>query len=268
MLIKKLCPDCEKSSNKKIDFTKDSDQNLISKVMRVKCQKCHLLIKTTHQLKAKNIGLTSIELPEQSVYFHLNKELLYKDSSKESYSDKNFLLIGTSGVHRQKLIKNIKSFSFNRLVLLNSTITMFDEYFDDVILAEHEDLSSKEETLRVVVRYMKVNQLKFNAVFTYDEDFVMMTSYLATELKLPGIPFSLITRIKNKSEFRKLCSDLEITCPKHFLIESSLKSAYSEQLGCFVDFENNSVMSPDNKRFCFLPVIVKDSFGRGKGKRF
>jgi len=178
------------------------------------------------------------------------------------------LLIGASGVHRQKLIKNIKSFSFNRFVLLNSTETMFDEYFDDVILAEHENMSSKEETLRVVIRYMTVNQLKFNAVFTYDEDFVMMTSYLATELKLPGIPFSLITKIKNKSDFRNLCSDLEITCPRHFVIKSSLKSAYSEQLSSFVDFKNNSVMSPDNKSFCFLPVIVKDSFGRGKGKRF
>jgi len=267
MYVKKIGVCCEKSPGKKINSSKELNDIFDEKLKISKCTSCRSLVKTTYQSNFKNSNFTEIDLPEQSGYLHLNKDILYKDSPElEKYSDKNFLLVGVGGFHRYKLIKNIRSLSFNRLVLLNSTKSMFDEYFDDVILAEHEHLSEKEKTLKAVVKYMVDNQLKFHAVFAFDEDFVMMTSYLATELKLLGIPFNLIQKIKNKSEFRKLCSELGITCPRNFLIDLSSKLAYSEQVSDFFDYESDSVISPDKNYKCQLPVIVKASFGCGKGK--
>lgn len=271
MLVKHICPDCIWSSKKRIDI---NDANLLDESSFIDssinlCQKCKLLIKTVYleESDPKRIFTEKdlVTLPKQSLFFHLNKKVLYNESPANDYTKKNVLIVGCGGIHRQKLIKNLKSLSFNRLVCLENRNTWAFGYFDGWISADSERITEEENSLQAVKDYMRINDIKFDAIITYDDYSVAMTSYLTTNLDLPGIPYELICQIKDKHAFRKLCLDLKIASPNFFVIKSFARSSYLNQF----NYLNKSIItSLLDENECKLPVIVKNSYGSGKGRTF
>ncbi len=226
------------------------------------CSKCQFLIETAHDPDTK-LNNNDLKLPNQSLFFHLNAELLYNQNDISEFIDKNVLVVGTREISRRKRIKQLKSMSFKKLVCLNNQKNWALELFDDWIEAEHWDVSKKEETLKAVIEYQERHGIKFDSIFTYDCNFVLITSYLTTQLNLLGIPFELIKTLKYKNQFRKRCSELNIACPKFFLIESSNRMFFIEKMKSS-SIDCKFIESQDNQR-CMFPIILKNNFGLGKG---
>jgi hypothetical protein len=205
------------------------------------------------------------ELPPNSVFYHLNTDILFNQIDVSNYSDKNVLLVGTETKERHQRVKQLKSMGFNRLVCLNSLKKWGEEFFDDWIDAEHEDIAKKDETLKAVLEYQERFDIEFHSIFTYDDCYVLMTSFLTTQLNLLGIPHELVMTLKHKYLFRKRCSELKIACPNFFLIELSQRMSFIERLkssamNCqFIESQD----SPSQR--CYFPVILKNNFGVGKG---
>ena len=264
MEIKIFCSSC------KANMTTFEHPNLLGQVKSQTCQNCKIVLQTYSIDHSDSRTTDFIELPKQSLYFHLNNLLLhnYIDSKHDykSYATKNVLIVGCGGIQKEKLIKSLKRFSFNHFVCLCETKSWAYDYFDDWIYADHENGANKEHTLKAVQNYMYLKKLNFDAIFTYDDYCVTITSYLTTCLNLPGIPFETIQKTVNKHEFRKTCASFQINCPKFFSIDSFKRSLYLNDFENFIDATENKVTSPNKEIWCPLPCIIKNINGSGKGK--
>ena len=195
-----------------------------------------------------------VKFPPNSVFFHLNENILYENSNQnEIYKEKSILLIGTGSIKRISVLKSLRLLSFKHFVCLTRIKESWTEnFFDDWIIADHEDINNKENTLNSVKNYMSNNNITFDAILTYDDLCVLITSYLISELNYKGIPFGFVEIIKNKYEFRSLCSKLNINHPNFFLIKSSERTNIINSLN--IDFNG-----------CNFPLIVKNTYGVSKG---
>lgn len=260
MLITQICTECD------IEFERGviDDEDYIDSSPKL-CRECKIVIETVHDPNTKFNAV--FDLPLQSLYFHLNEDLLYNQKDVSKYAAKNVLLIGTDVICKRKRIKNLKSMGFNRLVCLCREKTWAFKLFDDWIYAEHADITKKEESLKAILEYQARHQIKFDSVFTYDEFYVAMTAYLTQELKLPGIPFEIATTIQNKYLFRERCYDLKITCPSFFMVKSSERMRFVEQLRPYLDSQFIESVDSINgaKNRCYFPLILKNCHGCGKG---
>ena len=151
--------------------------------------------------------------------------------------------------------------NFKRFVYLTNSQNWASEYFDDIIIAEHENVELKSETLDKVKDFMLNQSIKFDAVITYDDYCVQITSFVAESLNLTCIPFSIIESIKNKYEFRKLCKNIGIASPNFFSINASEKEAYLTSTKDGDAVGNGDCM-------CKFPLVVKNPYGCGKGSYF
>ena len=263
MEIKCFCSSC-KTNTQFIE-----DPNLLSQVKSQTCQNCKIVLQTYSTEKSDSKTTGFIEMPKHSLYFHLNK-LLLRDciESKHNYklyATKNVLIVGCGGIQKEKLVKSLKRFSFNHFVCLCESKTWAYDYFDDWIYADHENAANKEHTLKAVQSYMNLKNLNFDAIFTYDDYCVTITSYLTTCLNLPGIPFETIQKTVNKHEFRRTCASFQINCPIFFSIDSFNRSLYLNEFESFINVIENKVNSPNKEIWCRLPCIIKNTNGSGKG---
>lgn len=275
MEIQKLCVKCNHNFKTNLIIDSDNDSKL--------CSDCILVIKSfyTKNNSDKNVTCQSLDkynkLTKQSVYFHLNDQLLdespsskstnSKEINKNKNANKNVLLVGCGSLKRMPILESIKKLNFKRLVCLCNQKTWAYNYFDDWINAEHEDISKKENTLKVVKDYMNDNNLKFDAILTYDDYCTLVASFLANSFDLPSIPFEFVKTIKNKYEFRKLCAELKINHPQFFLIKSENRheyiNAYRNNSKIFLSKFGRSFSTMDEISIN-LPVIVKNPCGAGK----
>jgi len=199
-----------------------------------------------------------VKFPPNSVFFHLNENILYENGNSnnkknEIYKDKSILLVGTGSIKRMPVLKSLKLLAFKNFICLMKTKESWAEtYFDDWILADHEDINNKENTLNSVKSYMSNTNIIFDAILTYDDYCVLITSYLISKLNYKGIPFDFVKMIKNKYEFRSLCSNLNINHPKFFLIKSNERKSF---------FSNSKI----DWNGCNFPLIVKNTNGSAKG---
>jgi hypothetical protein len=216
--------------------------------------------------KSPNILLNDYFTMSNGSFLFYTKEKLHStdESSMRMYAEKNVLLVGFGTVKRLAVLLSIKKFGFRKFIgLSNEEFSWANKYFDDCIIIEKcQDLCNKQTVLNEIVLYCKTNEIKFDAIFTYDDYFVHIASFLADHFKLPGIPFEFINLLKNKHEFRNLCTSLNITTPVYFLIESDLRNKY---LNNFEYSTKSNVNSYDMKIECKYPVILKNSKGSGKG---
>ena len=246
-----------------------------------KCTKCKLIIVTTNRLSP--IERTKIYLPENSIYFHLNEDVLHEYSKilhkrvnghskltssvdhADRYTNKNLLVIGCGGIKRMPVLLGILKLPFRRIVCLCNEKTWAHTFINDWILAEHEDISQKESTIKAIDNYMRENNMYFDTIITYDDLCTTLTSYLSELYGLNGISFDFCTKIKNKYEFRKLCKQQGISHPNFFKIDSNQRRDY-------IDYykrkssSSNQLHSMDQLTVCHFPVVVKNPFGLGKGK--
>jgi hypothetical protein len=234
-------------------------------------------------------------LPNKSFYFHLNNQELFEkklnrnvclngdgdsgggggggcdlnasDSlSKKSYSDMNVLLVNSGLIQQLPFVKCLKTLSFARLICLCRSRTWAFDYFDDWILAEHENIEEKEASLNAVKEYTKKRGIKLNAVIAYEDSSIRMASFIANNLNLPSIPYDVISKCKNKAEFRKYCYSLGINSPKFAIVASTQRLELLKKLNKLNNNNNNNNIIINS---CFdlkFPVIVKNTYGVGKGK--
>lgn len=208
-----------------------------------------------------------LDMQPFSVYYHLNEELLFKDDDslkKFNFEDKNVLIIGVgpSQFNRYQVILSLKKIKLKRFMYLRpSRDSWADHLFDDFIEVENEDLNDKENTRKAIEEYQLKNQFKFDAIFTFHETGVLMTSYLACCFGLPAIPFEFAKSIKNKYEMRKICQSLGVNSVRNFLIKhENIKSFTSS-----IDGNKKELESPDLTVKIDFPVIAKNPFGCEKG---
>lgn len=252
---------------------------------------CHLKYSIDNTLQVGNFDMVirdPYKLPNKSVYFHLNEEILCQPASSSSaaghqfnYSDKTVLLVGCGGIKRLPVVKSLAKLSFKKLVCLNKERSWAHSYFDDWIYAENEDVNQKETTLKAITSYCEANRVKFDAVLTYDDYCVLTTSYIQKELNVPGAtPYDFLEKIKNKHEFRNMSRKLGISCPKFFLIKNEEVDAYYRVNKLRAELALNDAAAasgqPKTKEFVSLldeslepvqiefPLIIKNIFGSGK----
>jgi hypothetical protein len=256
------------------------------------CQDCKLIVKscTLNNSKVQTQAESSqdakpeyISLPNKAFFFHSNKHILYDDGNNKShvsssfigsneksqfasiYSTKNVLLIGTGSLKRGPVLQSLKSLTFRKFVCLCNSRTWAFDYFDDWIYAEHENTNEKENTLRAVHEYTNKHKMKFDAVLTYDDYCVLMTSFIANNLNLPSMPFEFIERIKDKGDFRRYCARQKINCPRFLIISSSKRADYLKKISSSIaNLKENEKISKEDFSLNF-PVIVKNTLGAGKG---
>jgi hypothetical protein len=204
--------------------------------------------------------------PTQHVLFHLNEQELniynpsQKETDYENYKDKNVLFIGHGALKRIVVLQTLKKYKLKRLVCLARAESWALPFFNDWIRAEEADLARKDDTLTAVENYTKLNNIKFDAIFTFNEDCTPMTSYLANHYQLASIPFDVCTRIKNKYEMRKMCRELQINTPKFLHIKSSERQAFVDAIRANHD---QDLVAEDGEVLAF-PVVAKNPIGAGK----
>lgn len=247
MNIRKNCSNCEMNMK--------TGENLM-------CNECVLIVQSHYTTNfSKEDGELS-NLPHQSIYFHSNENILKEKHKNSIFKGKNILLIGTGSIKRLPILASIKQSLFNKIVCLCSTKNWAYQHVDDWILAEHENLDKKEDTFNQIMQYIQTNQIRFDAILTYDDLCCLMTSYLAERFHFPGIPFATSLNIKNKYEFRRKCQELDINHPNFFMIQSDERESYVKKLELN---ESLCVPSTDKQKQCKFPLIVKNTLGTGKG---
>jgi hypothetical protein len=236
----------------------------------LKCDSCKLVIYSFYSennLANQLYGLnTIINLPQRTVFIHVNNSLLNVYEYNQSfladiYKSKNVLIVGCGSIKRMVVLQTIRKLKLNKLVCLARNEDWAAPFFDDWILAEHENLSHKETTLRKVEQYMQSNNVSFDAILTYDDYCILMTSYLANHFGFPSIPYEVCARIKNKHEFRRVSTDLNISAPKFLMIDSNKCSEIKDAI------QNNSIkqlIAENGGMVLNFPVIAKNTVGAGK----
>ena len=212
----------------------------------------------TNEINDKDKSEFDFDLPKDCVYANAIDCLKNAGNSNGIYSDKTILLVGSGAFKRLHTLLSLKSLNFKRLVYLTNSLNWASEYFNDIIIAEHENVELKSETLDKIKDFMRKNSIKFDAVITYDDYCVQITSFVAESLNLSCIPYSIIESIKNKYEFRKLCKKIGIVSPNFFSINSSQREAYLTSTK-----DGDAVGNGDCT--CKFPIVVKNPYGCGKG---
>jgi hypothetical protein len=216
-----------------------------------------------------------LALPARTKFFHFNEDLLYDAGnlqSKDFYANKVILLVGCGNIEGTSVLMNLKRMNFKLKVNLVRKKCWTEEFFDDSIIAEHEHMYEKESTLTAIKTYMLEKNVKFDAIFTFNDDSsVLMVSYLCDQLGCLGIPYNAANMLRNKYGFRNYCCQSGIPTPKYSLFKS-------DQLRSQVDLIDRFLFELDDKSNCVLkkgyleemtnhkiPFIIKNPYGCGKG---
>jgi glutathione synthase/RimK-type ligase-like ATP-grasp enzyme len=126
------------------------------------------------------------------------------------------------------------------IICLEKQVNWAKKYVDHWIVANTSDI---KESFFAVEKFIKTKAIEINGVYTYWEDSVLLTSFIAERMQLVGIPFKTAGLLRNKLNFRKFCKLNNIATPGHLLVQKDK-----------IDFCRDEV------RF---PVVLKPSFGSG-----
>lgn len=270
-----LCGICIPTSEKE-DFSDDTSTNPF--LIDFKCENCVKIVTsyTVPNQFSNNFSNNLHSLPKKTVFFHLNEDVINDDSRFNDplrYSNKNVLIIGCGSVKRSMVLMSLKKFKFKRLVNLIRKQTWTNDFFDDIIYAEHEDIEKKDETLKIIKDYMNQNDFIFDAIFTFDDYSVLLTSYITTQLGYPGIPFDVCESIKDKHKFRELSFELGITHPNFNFLTSNNRKDHLEKIEIFLEEignfnEDEQEKLKDKYLYALTKIngslVVKNSCGSGK----
>jgi hypothetical protein len=248
-----------------------STHNDLNKTM----SKCSNLVR--HEFDNKLGSNCFLSLKPKETYFYQRDELIAKKNLPDDfYIDKTILMIGSSGVGNPIGLRATANYQFKYKVNLTDNKS-WSEYFDDTILIEDIDMSQKEKILDILIVYMKEKNIEFDAVITFYENKVQITSYLASELGCLGVPLEVSKMIQDKHEFRKYSDRLGIVTPEYNQVKSDQRSKQIDLIETYLDSKseagedgNLTNYESDNHYVkqivqCDLPFIVKNTHGCGKG---
>jgi hypothetical protein len=270
-----LCGICVPTVEKS-DFSDDLNTNPFE--IDFKCENCVKIVTSYRTINENSNDSTNNlhSLPKKTVFFHLNEDIIDDDSRFNDllrYSHKNVLIIGCGSVKRSMVLMSLKKFKFKRLVNLIRKQSWTNDFFDDIIYSEHEDIEKKEETLKIIENYMNENDCIFDAIFTFDDYSVLLTSYITTQLGYPGIPYDICKSIKDKHKFRELSFQLGITCPNFNFLTHNYRKDHLEKIEIFLEEIGNFNEAEQAKlkeKFLYAltkingSFVVKNSYGSGK----
>jgi hypothetical protein len=250
---------CNKCCNLN-SILKIQDESKYEDIEESLCPDCKLVIASFYNEADTNIlNLVgkSFVLPKNSIFYHLNESCLSTQNAADlnDYSDKCVLIVGFGELNRLSVLSSIAKLEFKKMVCLSNTIGWALDFFDDMILAEHQDIDKKEDTLEIVNEYMLENKLRFDAVLTYDESSLLIASYLATNLNLPSIPFDFALKMANAYEFKKACLEADLKMPHFCIIKSN------DRLNVLKEVKNrlNTLRSEINGKVIGFPLLVRSS---------
>jgi len=128
---------------------------------------------------------------------------------------KTLLIINTGSLKKRFILQKIAKIPNIKKVVVNTQKNWAENYVDEWILV---DTTNHDATIRAVNEYAKKNQI--DGVVTFWEDDVLLTAKLSEALKLPGIPWKVASKARNKFAFREFCAKHGLPAPKYALVRS------------------------------------------------
>lgn len=154
-------------------------------------------------------------------------------------NNKNILLVKSGYPSKEFVLKKLKKLDYN-VIILDSEISCPNKYANNWIIS---DLSDFRSTTKIVRKFLKEKNIKLDGVITFWDEAVLLTSFIANSLKLPGKNSMASTdEIKNKYFFRQICEHLGLPAPKSTLIRTQAN------------------IDKISKEFQF-PVVIKPIYG-------
>jgi hypothetical protein len=235
---------------------------------------CNLIFKSVYN-ENPNTSIVGqlFSLNKKEYYFHMNERVLNSFSTddrniaetrfenEQIFANKNVLFVGHGSASRMPILKHIAQYKFNKLVGLCKAQTWAKTCFSEWICADPDNIEFIHETIDSVLDYMNDNNMKFDAIVTYDDYCIEVATFLANYFDLPSTPFNTLLAIRNKDSFRKLCYELDINHPRSLSIRSDLRGYFLDRI---ISKDITDLKSFKNEPIRF-PVIIKNTKGAGKG---
>lgn len=159
--------------------------------------------------------------------------------NNKELSGKTILIVHTGLIHKRFIFPKLKKMGL-KVIVLHFEKTSIDPYVDHWIIA---NLNNQKECLDCINNFLKNNpDIKIDGVVTFWEESTLLTSRIADNLNLIGIPYSVTLKARNKFNFRKFCFENNIKAPKFEILPN----------------EESIDKACNNLNF---PVVVKPIFG-------
>lgn len=159
-------------------------------------------------------------------------------------SGRTVLIVNTASANdplhsKKQFIKRVKAFGL-KVVLLGREAGSFQPIVDHCLTADTRDYAA---SLGALEEFLKDHpDIHLDGAITFLEDDVLLTAKITDKYRLPGIPFKVASRIRNKRSFREFCAD------------NSLPTVKCRELRSGRDLEETA-------RLLNFPLVVKPAYG-------
>lgn len=158
----------------------------------------------------------------------------------KSLSGKTVLIVHACTPKKRFIFKKIKKLGVNIIMVNTVTASWAKPYVDHWIFA---DTRNYKEVIFKVSSFKKNNpNINIDGIVTFWEESVLITSKLTDLFNLPGIPYAISSKIRNKYLFRQFCLNNNIPAPRFKIIKNTH------------DLKNI-------KDFVSTPFVIKPVFG-------
>ncbi|MBU1445763.1 ATP-grasp domain-containing protein [Patescibacteria group bacterium] len=124
--------------------------------------------------------------------------------------------MNTGSLKKRFIFQKLKKLGL-KIVVVHREKNWAQAYADEWILA---DPTNYHDCLDRIKHFLSDNpKIKIDGVLTFWEDSVLITAKIAEMLKLPGIPFDIAKKTKNKFLFREFCHENNIAAPNHCIVK-------------------------------------------------
>lgn len=133
---------------------------------------------------------------------------------EQSIPQKRLLVINTGDTLKRFIFQQLKKLPV-QVVVLNKEKNWAAGYVDEWLFADTNDHQQSIAVAKAAHR-----KQPFDGVVTFWEDDVLLTSKIAEALRLPGIPYEVAKRARNKYDFRSFCLENGLPAPKFIKLQS------------------------------------------------
>lgn len=145
------------------------------------------------------------------------KRTIKVEKENKPFKGRTLLLVNTGSVKKKFILQKLKRLDLC-IIIVNKEKNWAENYADHWIIADTDDHAG---TLAAVQTFFREHaHIKPEGVITFWEDDVLLTAKLADRLGLPGIPYAIARKVRNKYLFRDFCGKNGIRTPKFRLIRN------------------------------------------------
>jgi len=150
---------------------------------------------------------------------------------------KRLLLINAGNARKIFILKILNKMGVEVVCLDREIKPAVAQYVKEWLIA---DLNNEKECVEKVKNYLE-HADSLNGVWTFWEECVLLSSRIAEEFGWPGLPYSVVEKIKDKHMFREYCREQGVPAPQSLML-------------------GGRVVLKDLKKLKF-PIILKPVFG-------